>query len=307
MNEDLVQKVSEKNGSFNAPSRHSRNFTKKHSKKLEDLPTHQAMTDSGDQKFHDKQRGFHVSPVLGFLRKNLGRPWDLVYSDLCKIAKSDDDRQFIKPKLSWYVTPSNEVLMIDGKPHERSSKWSRGCRAVPLRELSAGRKHDQMYVNPVDGLLKLIPPDPKPKKKNVTVRCIVIDKEHRYYYTGKTEWNHKNQRQEKVPGVWKRVTLALIDNHKVWQGDRVDKLFDVYRNVWFDSLVPGKWVFPNDVLFGNVKDLQIESRNWGFSLDDAYRSKGMFALKAETCNKKDLKKIRECIAENNPEQIEDWR
>ena len=104
MNEDLVQKVSEKNGSFKAPSRHSRNFTKKHSKKLEDLPSHQAMTDSGDQKFHNKQRGFHVSPVLGFLRKNLGRPWDLVYSDLCKIAKSDEDRQFIKTKLSWYVS-----------------------------------------------------------------------------------------------------------------------------------------------------------------------------------------------------------
>jgi hypothetical protein len=82
-----------------------------------------------------------LSPLRGAVRKNIGRPWDKVFGEFCKVL----DRRglsgyHIWTHLVWEVT-TNTFLGEDGEVYERT------------RFRNAPEKASGFYVHPASGLL----------------------------------------------------------------------------------------------------------------------------------------------------------
>jgi hypothetical protein len=54
--------------------------------KLDNLPEREGMMKRWREGRWGWSFGDHISPLRGFLRKNVGRPWDKVYSEFCEHA-----------------------------------------------------------------------------------------------------------------------------------------------------------------------------------------------------------------------------
>lgn len=105
-------------------------------------PTMRRYNGRGDKYFNE-----HLGPLRRFLDHNVGRPWDKVYSEICRhVDRGNVVQKHILTHLFEYVV--TQVELIDGEPyrppHERSY-WSRGG---PLRG------PNRWYVCPQSGLLK---------------------------------------------------------------------------------------------------------------------------------------------------------
>lgn len=93
--------------------------------------------------------GKHFTDVLGplyrFLLKQVGRPWDAVYSEFARnLPKTSLQNRHIYTHLWQFV--EKHVVIIDGVACYSAGR----AHGVPIR--SAGR-YAQLYVNPVTGLL----------------------------------------------------------------------------------------------------------------------------------------------------------
>lgn len=58
-------------------------------RQLEDLPTHEGMRRPYRDWFVRKEFNEHLSPLRRFLEKQTGRPWDEVYSEICRGLRVD--------------------------------------------------------------------------------------------------------------------------------------------------------------------------------------------------------------------------
>lgn len=97
-----------------------------------------------------KQFNENLNPLKNFLRVNLGRPWDKIYSE---ITQNFDKRKVINnhilEHLFQYV--ELEVYIIDGKPHTLSKyRYSR----EEYSPITYSPRYPTYYVDPRDGLLK---------------------------------------------------------------------------------------------------------------------------------------------------------
>lgn len=96
----------------------------------------------GRKEFSD-----HQNPIEGWLRKNVGRPWDDVFSEACAIASLDGTvRRHLRTHVDGLV--EQDVVMRDGEPGTYG--WG-GWRS--LRPYSA---YTRFYVCPRTGLLRSI-------------------------------------------------------------------------------------------------------------------------------------------------------
>ena len=89
-----------------------------------------------------------LGPLLRFLRSNVGRPWDLVYSEICReVREQGKARQRLLAEVDHYV--EQEVILVDGVPCHGSGYNS----GNPLRNHAGW----YFYVCPNSGLLKSVP------------------------------------------------------------------------------------------------------------------------------------------------------
>jgi hypothetical protein len=104
----------------------------------------------GMKRRHNRTKSFneHLGPLRRFLDANVGRPWDKVYSEICKhVDRGNVVQKHILTHLFDYVATS--VVLIDGEPCR--GKAYAGQYGEPLR-----RNHyrHQWYVCPKSGLLR---------------------------------------------------------------------------------------------------------------------------------------------------------
>lgn len=114
--------------------------------------------DPSDRKSFDE----NLSPLIRFLQKSVGRPWDKVHSEICEQIKlSSTVQRHILEHVQWEV--ETNIRMIDGKPWVFNPySWNRDKAVdgyIPL--ISSYRRKDQLYVNPKTGLLCKAPRDKK--------------------------------------------------------------------------------------------------------------------------------------------------
>ncbi len=148
----------------------------------------------------DKSFNDHINPIRGFVRKNVGRKWDDVFSDFCAVY---DQRAVLTKHLFQHLKWSidRNLVVKDGELFIRS----RYHGLEPIQESWA-----EFYVDPRDGILKRntqhkewrqIRREALTKKQaKETENKIVIDK--------LTELQFIN-------GTWFKLTFAYLEPYQI--------------------------------------------------------------------------------------------
>jgi len=129
---------------------------------LEEAPRRESMFARGGRS---KSLNEHLGPLRRYLRKQVGRPWDKVFSEICEHIRVDSAVQsHVRDHLWDYV--ELHVVEIDGVPCYGSG-WFSGR---PI----AQRGRQTLYVCPRTGLLREIRHE-KRARRAVEVKHVRID------------------------------------------------------------------------------------------------------------------------------------
>jgi hypothetical protein len=155
---------------------------------LEDLPSHEGMGRpyvlSGDYKSLNE----NLKPLRRYLERQVGRPWNKVYSEISRNLRADNTvQQHVRDHLGDFVAV---------KPRRRSGA---------LYRTADGKDrlwYQPLYVDPRDGLLKRT--DRLPEAKALRrARCRAPEPPSRITLTADRELRC-------VAGIWYEVTLAPL-------------------------------------------------------------------------------------------------
>ncbi len=109
------------------------------------LPKSLGMRQKGyGRNYGTKSFGENLAPLVRWLKKQVGRPWDRVYGEMKKSCPSTGAVNTHIYTHVWDYVELN-VVMLDGKPHA-----SNGTGPIESRE---GSTYKCMYVNPSTGIL----------------------------------------------------------------------------------------------------------------------------------------------------------
>lgn len=88
----------------------------------------------------------HLGPLRRYLDKQVGRPWDKVFSEICaRIDRNSAVQDHVRDHVEDYVT--TQVILIDGVPCNGEGGWNYG---KPLHQF----RYRPWYVCPRTGLLR---------------------------------------------------------------------------------------------------------------------------------------------------------
>jgi hypothetical protein len=194
MREDMGKVLVERPrfGRWRGANRPGKGYARRLKKCLDagDSPPHrEGMTASHGRGKHFNE---HLGPLRRFLDANVGRPWDKVYSEICRhVDRGNVVQKHILTHLFDYVVTC--TVLIDGQPCRGESHWGHRY-GEPLR--TSHRRH-RWYVCPKSGLLrksKYIPYDWR--KKPEPPRTVKL--------------NNKQVCVERG-GKWELITVALVE------------------------------------------------------------------------------------------------
>jgi hypothetical protein len=131
--------------------------TRPHSRQLETLADEDVSNLALDDKrqkvkgrianlYDAKELNENLNPLERFLRKNIGRPWDKVFSEVCEHIDLDNTvKRHVREHVDRFV--EIHVDLIDGHPHYKTNGFMRS--STPLRS-------GDMWVHPETGLLCVV-------------------------------------------------------------------------------------------------------------------------------------------------------
>lgn len=142
MREDIIKCVTEpeRRGSWQESKKYGGKVRQEDSESTYDKEFGGLKSSSTGKQYgwDSKSAGLQLSPIEGALRKNLGRPWDKVYSEFCDV-KFNSKKNNINRFLKWNVCTN--CFMQDGKVME-FGRWGLTPTEV-----------DGFYVHPKTGIL----------------------------------------------------------------------------------------------------------------------------------------------------------
>ena len=155
------------------------------------------------KKRHWRSRYFtdHLSPLIRWLRSQVGQPWDRVYSELCyRLNTRTLSGQHIFSHVWDFV--ERDAIIIDGIPYRKNACYGKRSR---LDEEYWGRKGN-LYIHPETGILCIAKKAPrkKAKKRDDVVEC---DRARQY---------------RKIDGIWYLVSFSYFSFR--------DRPFDILFN-----------------------------------------------------------------------------
>jgi hypothetical protein len=116
----------------------------------DDAPTREALSRG---RYGDKQLSENFAPLLRFLRRQVGRPWAVVHSEMAKVlAPSNAVQRHVLEHVADFLVTS--VYESEGR------LWAARRRRGPT-PLVAGTQTDLFYVHPRSGLLCMLPRAPR--------------------------------------------------------------------------------------------------------------------------------------------------
>jgi len=125
----------------------------------------------------------NYSPLRRYLTSQVGKPWNIVYSDICRSSPRRYTGQQLRDAVSYLV--ERDVQMIDGKPFDMNS--------LPITS-----NFSKVWVHPDTGILMRSPNATKPRPRYTPERTfeqIDIDQLHKLVL---------------VNGIWFEVTFAVV-------------------------------------------------------------------------------------------------
>jgi hypothetical protein len=145
----------------------------------------------GMKRRHNRKKHFneHLGPLRRFLDANVGRPWDKVYSEICKhVDRGNVVQKHILTHLFHYVVTN--VVLIDDKPC-RGDAYAKSY-GEPLR---ASHDRSLWYVCPKSGLLRKSKYVPRESKRPEPPRVVKLSNKQVCVCRG----DH-----------WELITVALV-------------------------------------------------------------------------------------------------
>ena len=98
-----------------------------------------------------KEFGENLNPLWRYLQKQVGRPWDAVYSEVCEnMDRRSAVGAHIFQHLYDFAIPAREVVFVDDKPHRLT--WS--GTPEPIAYSGKVGQFGNFWVDPRDGILK---------------------------------------------------------------------------------------------------------------------------------------------------------
>ncbi len=99
--------------------------------------------------YNTKHFNEHLGPLRRFLDANVGRPWDKVYSEICRyVDRGNVVQKHILTHLFDYVTV--RTILIDGEPCRAEAHYGRRYG----ESVRVSNRRDEWYVCPKSGLLR---------------------------------------------------------------------------------------------------------------------------------------------------------
>jgi hypothetical protein len=97
---------------------------------------------------HRKGFNENLAPLKRWLHKQVHRPWDKVYAELCS---GIDRRSTVQAHIFQHIDDfvEREAVLRDGEVRVRKSWWRSGGDRVPLRDAA----HVELFVHPATGIL----------------------------------------------------------------------------------------------------------------------------------------------------------
>ncbi len=152
-----------------------------------------------DRLWKTKKLNENLSPLVRFLRKNVGRPWDEVYSELRENLRMDSAVQYHVVQHLRYFVHLDVVMGDDGHIYREYGSWFYNEQALDLPS-KYYRAQDVFYVHPETKILCVAVPKGK--------------KEHKQEAEQKKLYAHvqvnKFLQFRHINGSWKAVELAEI-------------------------------------------------------------------------------------------------
>jgi len=163
---------------------------------------------------HPKGFNENLAPLKRWLHKQVHRPWDKVYAELCS---GIDRRSTVQAHIFQHIDDfvERQAVLRDREVWVSKSWWRRGAGRVPLREAA----HVELFVHPATGILlpnrlrRKAGHQEAAKRKEAVVDRLVID--------AFTEWH-------RVDGCWFEVRLAPFPEAQD-EVAKQEKRFDVMR------------------------------------------------------------------------------
>ena len=137
----------------------------------DNLPQKSSMKPKGKHSWFRKELSDFLNPLVGFLRKNCGRPWDKIYSE---ISENLDRRGVINAHIFQHLDQMvvTKPMWIDNRPHETGS-WD-----GPQPLYKSRGNWGSFYVDR-HGILRE-PKEPRPKNQYKTNPNIIKEDDRTY-------------------------------------------------------------------------------------------------------------------------------
>lgn len=234
---------------FAAKSRRRKNNDRRH---FEDAPRVQSM---GRWGYYGKELTDFLAPLSGLLRKNVGRRWDDVYSEM---------RQYLNPTSTlqkhifehlWGYVERNAVLNDEGVPCRRE----RGPAGWTLVPLGTGWRswHQSFFIHPTSGLLLAVTAVREGKPEPVRPhgwRRLNDDQNDECIVQGRNVYVRYN-------GIWFHVDMRPVPKDSPWGSNVVRR---VRASPKFGEIYDYDYG-PTDILL-NVR-LRVEHRSGRLFMD----------------------------------------
>jgi hypothetical protein len=176
----------------------------------DDLPAHDGMRRPHVVSGRWKALNENLAPLLRFLEKQVGRPWDLVYSEIAANLRADNTvQQHVRDHLDDFV----------------AVKPRRGIRRGFLASARGGLWHQALYVDPADGILKRTDRLPEEKARRREERVLEKPPVDRVRLKPELELR-------RIEGLWYAIRFAKMPE-------------PIYREVNETRKVPLKLSHPN--------------------------------------------------------------
>lgn len=200
---------------------------------LEELPTKQGMRRPHIEHWSGKELNENLNPLYRYLNKQEGRPWDLVYSEICEQIRPDSATQL---HILQHVNDIVEinVIIVDGIPcYKHRAYWGRSDEFPPITDWNHG-SYRHMYVDPRDGILKFAPKEEKLPKKKKNPNVFLSE--------------HPLVQYHRIKGVWYQVNFRELEDKDFYSRDKKGNAIPRWR-----------WrVIAHDMLAGKMPKISID-------------------------------------------------
>jgi hypothetical protein len=157
-----------------------------------DLENHPSCEPLGSRRYGTKYFSDNLAPLYRFLRGNVGRPWNKVWSELREhVAFENTVQKHILGHVFDVV--ERHAVLVDGDVYALE-RWG------GLGPLRAWGWRPQLYVCPTSGLLREAKREPRRKPRVANENIVPISPDERFH---------------RIEGIWYRERLAKAEDASI--------------------------------------------------------------------------------------------